>query len=307
MTAMERSCRVGAVVVLTLGLAACTTTGPERVAPTGPVVQLGAPGDPNHTLSPDEAMRLESPTHVEADSQFMLDMIQHHNQAIVMTEFVDERTDDRDIRLLAERMKVSQEDELKLMIRWLQDRVIPLRDDREGHSEHDGDEHAMPGMLTDDQLARLEAATGAEFERLFLEYMIQHHQGAVQMVDELYAAGGGHESDIDQFARHVESDQGIEIARMQQMLAERSVLIPRPPADVEVPGGHEPPGTSSLVGRPAARPPGPYQRNVSASAFSACTRSESAGAPDAMAASPSCATTALVSPGPAANFSARSM
>jgi uncharacterized protein (DUF305 family) len=76
-------------------------------------------------------------------------------------------------------------------------------------------------MLTDDQLARLEAATGAEFERLFLEYMIQHHQGALQMVDELYSSGGGQESAIDQFARHVESDQGIEIARMQEMLAER--------------------------------------------------------------------------------------
>lgn len=220
MTAMERSCRVGAVLMLVLGLAACTT-GSDSVAPTSPVVQLGAPGEPNSTLSPDEAARLESPKHVEADSQFMLDMIQHHNQAIVMTEFVDERTDDREIRLIAERMKVSQEDELKLMIRWLQDRVIPLNDDRTGHSGHD-DEHAMPGMLTDDQLARLEAADGAEFDRLFLEHMIQHHQGAVQMVDELYAAGGGHESDIDQFARHVESDQGIEIARMQQMLAERT-------------------------------------------------------------------------------------
>ena len=77
-------------------------------------------------------------------------------------------------------------------------------------------------MLTDEQLARLEAAKGSTFDRLFLEYMIQHHEGAWQMVDELYAAGGGQESAIDQFARHVESDQGIEIARMQEMLAERA-------------------------------------------------------------------------------------
>ena len=222
MTPMERSCQVGAALVLALGLAACTTTGPDRVEPTSPVVQLGAPGDPNHTLSPEEAMRLESPTHVEADAQFMLDMIQHHDQAIVMTGFVDERTENRDIRLLAERMKVSQEDELKLMIQWLQDRVIPVNEDGGGHDGHDGDAHAMPGMLTDAQLDRLEAATGDDFERLFLEGMIQHHEGAVQMVGELYAAGGGHESDIDQFARHVESDQSIEIARMQQMLADRA-------------------------------------------------------------------------------------
>ena len=222
MTAMERSWRVGAVLVLALGLAACTTTGPERVEPTSPVVQLGAPGDPNHTLSPDEAMQLESPTHVEADSQFMLDMIEHHNQAIVMTGFVDERTENRDIRLLAERMTVSQEAELELMIRWLQDRVIPVNEVDGGHNGHGGDGDAMPGMLTDAQLDGLEAATGADFERLFLEYMIQHHEGALQMVGELYAAGGGHESDIDQFARHVESDQSIEIARMQQMLADRA-------------------------------------------------------------------------------------
>ncbi len=108
------------------------------------------------------------------------------------------------------------------MVQWLQDRVQPLRED--GHDGH-ADGHEMPGMLTEEQLARLEAAEGSTFDRLFLEYMIQHHQGALQMVDELYAAGGGQESAIDQFARHVESDQGIEIARMQEMLAERTSAI----------------------------------------------------------------------------------
>ena len=218
MTAMARSCRVGTVVVLALGLSACTTST-DPATPTDPVVQLGAPGEPNRTLSPEEAAQLEAPTHVEADVLFMRNMIYHHQQAIVMTGFVEERTQDRDIRLLAERMRISQEDEMELMVKWLQDRVEPLRD---GHDGHDADGHPMPGMLTDDQLDRLEAATGAAFDRLFLEYMIQHHQGAVQMVAELYAAGGGHESDTDQFARHVESDQGVEIARMQGMLAERT-------------------------------------------------------------------------------------
>ncbi|MCD2441422.1 DUF305 domain-containing protein [Agromyces sp. SYSU K20354] len=216
---MRRSFGAGTVLVLSLGLAACTTSAPEPPAPTSPVVQLGAPGEPNETLSPEEAAELGSPKHVEADSEFMLDMIQHHDQAIEMTGFVDENTDDRDIRLLAERMRVSQEDELKSMTRWLQDRFIPVNEAGAGHG-HDGD--AMPGMLTDDELAALEAATDAEFDRLFLESMIRHHQGALQMVGELYAAGGGNESEIDQFARHVESDQGVEIARMQQMLAERT-------------------------------------------------------------------------------------
>ena len=223
MTVVERSGLVCIALVLGFGLAACTADGDE-VAPTSPVVQLGAPGEDNRTLAPGESANLESPKHTEADEQFMLDMIAHHDQAITMTGFVDERTDDRDIRLLAERMRVSQEDELDLITEWLQDRVVPLNDARAGggHDGHDGDGHAMPGMLTDEQLAQLQAADGAEFERLFLEYMIMHHQGAVQMVSELYTAGGGHESEIDQFARHVESDQGIEIVRMQEMLAART-------------------------------------------------------------------------------------
>jgi len=216
-TAMGRSLRLGTVVVLALGLTACTVG--EDPASTDPVVQLGAPGEPNRTLSPEEAGGIEAPTFVEQDVAFMRDMIDHHSQAIVMTGFVDERTDDRDIRLLAERMRISQEDELDLMVQWLQDRVQPLRED--GHDGH-GDAHEMPGMLTEEQLARLEAAEGSTFDRLFLEYMIQHHKGALQMVDELYTGGGGQESAVDQFARHVESDQGIEIARMQEMLAQRA-------------------------------------------------------------------------------------
>ncbi len=213
---LERSGIACVGLALVFGLAACTA-GSDEPAPTSPVVQLGAPGEENQTLSPEDAAKLESPKHTEADEQFMLDMVQHHNQAIVMTSFVDERTDDRDIRLLAKRMKISQQDEMDLMTRWLQDRVVPLTDEHGGH----GDGHEMPGMLTDEQLAQLEAADGAAFERLFLEFMIQHHEGALQMVSELYTDGGGHESEIDQFARHVESDQGVEIARMQQLLATR--------------------------------------------------------------------------------------
>ncbi|WP_254431349.1 DUF305 domain-containing protein [Agromyces sp. Marseille-P2726] len=213
---MRRSWRLGVVAVLALGMTACTADADPE--PTQPVVQLGAPGQPNRTMSPEEAEAIEAPAHVEADVVFMRNMIDHHYQAIVMTEFVDERTDDRDIRLLAERMKVSQEDELDLMAKWMQQRSQPIRGD--GHDGHGAAE--MPGMLTDEQLDRLEAAEGAEFDRLFLEYMIQHHQGALQMVEELYRDGGGQEPAIGEFARHVESDQGIEIARMQEMLAART-------------------------------------------------------------------------------------
>jgi uncharacterized protein (DUF305 family) len=218
MTALRRSCMIGTVIALGLGLSACTTGSPETPEPTSPMVQLGAPGEPNRTMSPDEAAGIEAPEHSEADVEFMQMMILHHDQALTMTGWVDERTTDRDVRLLAERMRVSQEDEMGFMAGWLQDRGTPLRDEHAAH----GGAHDMPGMLTEEQLDRLEAADGEEFERLFLEYMIQHHSGALEMVDDLWAADGGQEPSIGQFARHVQGDQGIEIARMQSMLAERA-------------------------------------------------------------------------------------
>ncbi|WP_353826893.1 DUF305 domain-containing protein [Agromyces sp. SYSU T0242] len=218
MAALTRPYGIAATLLLALGLTACTADGADDAPQaTGPVVQLGAPGEENRTLSPEEAAEgFDAPAHVEVDAQFMRDMIHHHDQAITMTGWVDERTTDRDLRLLAERMSISQQDEIELMTTWLQDRVEPLR------GGHDHGAELMPGMLTDDQLERLEAARGVEFERLFLEYMIQHHRGALEMVGDLYSAGGGEEPTISDFARHVEGDQSIEISRMLGMLAERS-------------------------------------------------------------------------------------
>jgi uncharacterized protein (DUF305 family) len=216
MTALRRSCTFATAVALGLGLSACTVGDPATPEPTNPTVQLGAPGEPNRTMSPEEASGIQVPEHTEADVEFMQMMILHHDQAITMTGWVEERTTDRDIRLLAERMRISQEGEMDLMAEWLQQRGTPLRDEHAGH----GGAHDMPGMLTDEQLERLEAADGEEFERLFLEYMIQHHQGALEMVADLWASDGGQEQAIGQFARHVEGDQAIEIGRMQAMLAE---------------------------------------------------------------------------------------
>lgn len=219
MSTPTRLVSLGAAVLLIAGLSACTAE-PEEAAPlpTSPVVQLGAPGEPNRTLSPEEAAGLGSPTHVEEDVLFVRDMLHHHSQAIQMTGYVDERTTDEDIRLLAERMSVSQTDEITQLETWLQTRGEPVRDPDDSHAHA---AQSMPGLLTDAELAELEAAEGEEFDRLFLAYMIRHHEGAIQMVTELYAEGGGQESDIDAFARHVEADQAIEVARMKEMLAER--------------------------------------------------------------------------------------
>lgn len=210
---------LGAAAMIAFGLTACTPPDDDAAPlPTTPVVQLGAPGEPNRTMSPSEAAALASLGYVEEDVLFVRDMLHHHSQAIQMTGYVDERTTDADIRLLAERMEVSQTDEITQLETWLQKRGEPVRDPDGGHA-HDAE--SMPGLLSDEELAQLEAAEGDAFDRLFLEYMIRHHQGAVQMVDELYASGAGQESEIDAFARHVEADQNIEIARMQEMLAER--------------------------------------------------------------------------------------
>jgi len=209
----------GAVIVVTLGVAACTAE-PEASPPlpTTPVIQPGAPGEPNRTLSPEEAAAYQGAPYTELDVEFVRDMMHHHSQALIMTGYVNDRTEDRDIRLLAERMQLSQEGELEQFEQWLQDRGEPARDPNAAHADHSD----MPGLLTDAELAQLEAARDGEFDKLFLELMTKHHAGAIEMVRVLYVDGGGQETDIDILAGHIEADQEIEITRMQQMLAERS-------------------------------------------------------------------------------------
>lgn len=208
----------GAILALATGLAACTSESEPVPTSTAPVVQLGAPGEPNRTMSPEEAAALQSPEYNEADVTFVRDMLHHHSQAIVMTDLVAERSNDDEVRQLAERMAIGQTDEMDRMEAWLQARGEPVRDPDAGHDAHVG----MPGLLTDAELAELAAAQGKAFDRLFLEYMIKHHQGAVEMVVVLFNDGGGQEVEMGTLAMHVESDQNIEIKRMQQMLAARS-------------------------------------------------------------------------------------
>lgn len=167
--------------------------------------------------------------YVPADVRFMHGMIAHHQQAVVMTGLVEQRTVRPDIRQLARRIEVSQQDEVRLMRRWLEKHAahVPAtmradgaaRDADPQRAQH-GDAHPplMPGMLTPEELARLERARGAAFDRLFLEYMIRHHEGAVVMVAELFATpGAGEEPELYQFASHVDADQRAEIARMRRM------------------------------------------------------------------------------------------
>lgn len=201
--------------------AAAPAAAPAPVA-AARTVQPGAPGTATRVLTARQADSLVTPKHTAADIAFMTGMIAHHQQALVMTALVADRTTARDIRLLALRIELSQTDEINLMKAWLRDRGEPVPGEGEhaGHDMHEG--HLMPGMLTPEQIATLQAARGTEFEKRFLEFMIQHHEGAITMVAELFSSpGGGQGSEIYGFASDVDSDQQMEIARMRRLLAER--------------------------------------------------------------------------------------
>jgi len=188
---------------------------------TGPrTVQPGAPGVDSRVVPSSPTLPVP---HTGADVSFMQGMIPHHQQALEMTALVPSRSAREDVRLLALRIELSQHDEILLMQNWLRDRdeEVPGSDPHAGHAGH-GAAHAelMPGMLTPEDMQRLASATGAEFDRLFLEAMIRHHEGAIVMVQELFASpGAARGSEIFQFAADVEADQGIEIARMRSMLS----------------------------------------------------------------------------------------
>jgi uncharacterized protein (DUF305 family) len=151
-----------------------------------------------------------------ADAAFMRHMLVHHAQALEMTALVDGRSENPTIARLAERIRASQVSEIARMRGWLDERGLPA----EPPGQHDPAQHAgMPGMLSAAELGRLAAARGDQFDRLFLEYMIRHHQGALTMVAELFAAeGGGQEPELFRLASDVDADQRAEIARMQRLL-----------------------------------------------------------------------------------------
>jgi uncharacterized protein (DUF305 family) len=211
--------QIPAGVLLSTALLSVTALPASAQDPPASVVQPGAPGQPTRTLTEAEVSALRQPVHVEADVRFMQGMTFHHAQALQMTGLLSSRTESDEIRLLAQRIDISQTAEMGMMEGWLESRgeeapdlededVWPLSDDR-----------LMPGMLTERQMGQLAAATGEEFDRLFLELMILHHEGALAMVEQLYVvSGAAQEPQIFQFLTHVDADQSIEIARMNTML-----------------------------------------------------------------------------------------
>ena len=209
---MVATAALGAGVVV-----ACQSSGERAYEPPRTrVVQPGAPGQSGRTLSPDELRKLSPPGYNAADTRFMQRMIHHHAQALQMTGLVQDRAQSRDLPLLAGRIEASQRDEITRMEQWLKERGTDVPNSHTDHAMHG---EPMPGMLTPEQLTQLQQARGVDFDRLFLRLMVQHHEGALVMVRELYATGGGLEPAADRFAREVEADQEIEIRRMGELLA----------------------------------------------------------------------------------------
>ena len=207
-------------------ISSCASRWPvyaQQGEPSTPiVVQPGAPGQPTRTLP--SSTRATLPPNSPADVQFMQGMIMHHSQAVEMTALIEARTENKDVRSLGQRINHTQADELRFMKRWLEARGEPASPPMHHMPGMDMSSHQMmmPGMLTAKQMNELRKAKGEEFDRLFLKGMIQHHQGALVMVKNLFdTAGAGQDAELFNFATDVDTGQRAEIRIMQTMLGEK--------------------------------------------------------------------------------------
>jgi uncharacterized protein (DUF305 family) len=200
----------------------------QQAAPEKPaVVQPGAPGAPSKTLP--ASTRASLPPRSPADVEFMQGMIVHHAQAVEMTAMIASHTQNKELHALGARISSSQSDEIKFMKRWLAARgeSIPKSMAKMPGMDMSNDTSSdtmprMPGMLTPQQMEALQKAKGAEFDRLFLTGMIQHHNGALTMVKDLFeTAGAGQDAELFNFATDADNTQRAEIRIMQHMLEKK--------------------------------------------------------------------------------------
>lgn len=224
--------RVAAALLASVALAACGGARGAGAAVAAPP----APAPASATAAGIAAARADSVRHpyTAADVRFMTAMIGHHAQAIEMSRLVPTHGASEAVRTLARRIINAQRDEIATMQQWLRDRQqpVPMPDvgdapaasapasaPADEHAGHAGHSASMPGMLTAAQLRQLGEARGDAFDRLFLTLMIQHHKGAVSMVEELFATDGAAQNEtVFKLASDVNVDQITEIARMEQML-----------------------------------------------------------------------------------------
>jgi uncharacterized protein (DUF305 family) len=185
------------------------------------VVHPGAPGQPSTSVKASGP-----PAYTDADVQFMQGMIHHHGQALDMAALIPTHSSRADMKILGEKITISQTDEIKMMQTWLKDRGKDAPDPAAmHHMMADGSMMGsmgpmMPGMLSPEEMKQLAAAKGPAFDTLFLQGMIKHHKGAITMVSDLFSHdGAAQDAVMFQFASDVRTDQQTEIHKMQQMLA----------------------------------------------------------------------------------------
>ncbi|KAB8197600.1 DUF305 domain-containing protein [Nonomuraea phyllanthi] len=205
----------GALIVVTgtvIALSGCSSPpSAPRADSTAPVIAPGRPGEQARTLSPGEAATaVPTPTANAADITYVQDMIVHHRQAMDMALLAPTRAASAQLKSLAARIKDAQGPEIQFMTTWLREQQQKVPDH---HAAHDG----MPGMATPEQMEALKAATGKEFDRMFLELMIKHHLGAITMSDRVLTSGS--HMRVEELAGDVSVTQTAEIRRMQQMLS----------------------------------------------------------------------------------------
>jgi len=199
----------------------CAPAQAQQTDPQPPVViQPGAPGKPSRKLPPSTTAKL--PPRSQAEVEFMQGMIMHHSQAVEMTALISSHTENKALRTLGARISSSQSDEIRFMRRWLAARGEPTSMTMSGmrgvNMSHD-QMPLMPGMLTPEQMEALRKAKGAEFDHLFLTGMVQHHNGALTMVADLFdTPGAGQDAEVFDFATDADNTQRAEIRIMQNML-----------------------------------------------------------------------------------------
>jgi len=200
------------------------------VAAAQTVVQPGAPGHDTKILTAG-AVHMRERAPLKPDIDFMQGMIHHHQQAVEMVDLLMKYGKSKAVLKLGERIKISQTDEIQFMRQWLRERglAVPMEHEHMQHMDHSGggamDMSAMapmPGMLTPEQMKELAASRGAKFDHLFLTGMIQHHTGALIMVQELFASPAtAQDSQLFDFVTDVDNTQSAEIKIMKGLLKEK--------------------------------------------------------------------------------------
>ncbi|GHH62264.1 DUF305 domain-containing protein [Lentzea cavernae] len=198
--------RSGVLVIVAASalLAGCTSE-----PPAAPVIAPDTPGGTASVVAPEDVTSRVAPPPNDADREYVAMMIAHHEQALAMTRFAPERAENETVKGLADRIRFSQEPEIGAMKQW--QRTF------NAIGTH-GDHSSMPGMATQDQLNALGAARGKDFDRMFLELMIKHHEGAIKMATDV--RGSGSNVQVEEMADDVVATQDDEIGRMKKLLTE---------------------------------------------------------------------------------------